>query len=190
MNHLSVITSNPGKLREFKSALQPLGFEVVHLPEEVDEIQADTLQEVVLGCLKELKGRDLHNFVLDDSGLFIDALHGFPGVYSSYVLKTLGCEGILKMMDEVDDRSARFKCTIGADIDGVGAFTVSAETGGHILHVKRGKGGFGYDPIFVPDGFQQTFAEMPLEEKNGISHRGKAIKRLTSHLKDEEGKKR
>ena len=188
MNQLSVITSNPGKLREFKSALQPLGFEVVHLPEEVDEIQADTLQEVVLGCLKELKSRDLQDFVLDDSGLFIDALHGFPGVYSSYVLRTLGCEGILKMMDEVDDRSARFKCTIGADIDGIGAFTVSAETEGRILHVKRGKGGFGYDPIFVPDGFQQTFAEMPLEEKNGISHRGKAIRLLASHLKDAKSK--
>jgi XTP/dITP diphosphohydrolase len=179
---ISLITGNPGKLKEFRHALEPLGFRVMHLPEEVDEIQADTLEGVVGACIKELKGRGLNNFVLDDSGLFVNALRGFPGVYSSYVFKTLGSDGILRLLKDEKDRNASFRCCIGCSLETVGEFAVTEEAQGTIIGEKRGTGGFGFDPIFRPLGFEQTFAEMPLDRKNEISHRGKAIRRFASVL--------
>lgn len=191
MIELDLITSNPGKLKEFRSALEPLGFEVRHLPEEVDEIQADTLEEVVQGCVAQLKARGLRNFVLDDSGLFIDELNGFPGVYSSYVFRTLGCEGILKLLQGKSNRAARFECCIGCSIERMGQFTVKELSKGRIIHEMRGREGFGYDPIFVPAGKERTYAEMGLEEKNELSHRGKAIKSFARQLaKGMEGERR
>ena len=182
MNPIDLITSNPGKLREFEAALRPLGFEVRHRPEEIDEIQADTLEEVVQACMAVLKLRSVRNFVLDDSGLFIDALNGFPGVYSAYVLKTLGCQGVLKLLEGLKDRRAHFECCIGCSLEGVGAFTVQARADGRIAREPRGAAGFGFDPIFLPEGRDKTFSEMGLEDKNEISHRGKAIKSFVSQL--------
>ena len=182
MNEVRLVTSNPGKLKEFRHALEPLGFKVEHLPEEVDEIQADTLEEVVRECIHELGGRGVRNFILDDSGLFVSALHGFPGVYSSYAFKTLGSEGILKLLENEKDRNATFRCCIGCCIEDMDDIIVSEEATGTIIHEKRGTGGFGFDPIFVPEGYTLTFAEMPLEKKNVISHRGKAIKSFAANL--------
>jgi XTP/dITP diphosphohydrolase len=184
---LNIITSNPGKLREFEAALRPLGFEVRHRPEEVDEIQADTLEEVVAACLAALRERGLSNFALDDSGLFIDALNGFPGVYSAYALRTLGCAGVLKLLEGREDRRAHFGCCIGCSIEGIGSFTVQAQADGNIARAPSGSQGFGFDPIFLPEGRETTFAEMGLEEKNEISHRGKAIKSFVAQLQKRMG---
>jgi XTP/dITP diphosphohydrolase len=187
MRKLNVITSNPGKLREFRAALEPLGYEVVHLPLEVDEVQADTLEEVVAGCLRQLHARGVEDFVLDDSGLFVDALKGFPGVYSSYALRTLGCEGLLKLLQGVHDREARFECCIGCSLSGREDIVLKERCDGHIIEAMRGREGFGFDPIFAAAGEGRTFAEMPLGEKNLISHRGKAIKSLAMQLGMQEG---
>ncbi len=181
---LRLVTSNQGKLREFRHALEPLDFRIEHLPEDVDEIQADTLEEVVGACVRDLRARGITDFVLDDSGLFVNALNGFPGIYSSYVFKTLGSEGILKLLDGQRDRRASFRCCIGCSVEGVGEFNVTEEVEGRIITEKRGSGGFGFDPIFVPDGFVETFAEMPLDAKNRISHRGKAIKSFAHTLSE------
>ena len=115
---LTLVTSNRGKLEEFRSALAPLDVEVQHSEEECDEIQADTLREVVLSCLDQLEAKRLKDIVIDDSGLFVHALDGFPGVYSSYVLRTIGMDGILRLLDGKDDRSAHFECCIGASLGG------------------------------------------------------------------------
>ncbi len=183
MRKVHLITSNPGKLKEFQAALEPLGYQVVHLPEEVEEMQADTLEEVVMDCLRQLRSRRIRDFVLDDSGLFIDGLKGFPGVYSSYVLRTLGCEGLLKLMEDVEPRSARFECCIGCSLEGRKDIVLKEVCAGRIIFDMRGKGGFGFDPIFAAEGEERSFAEMPLAEKNLISHRGKAIKSLARQLK-------
>ncbi len=169
-------------MREFRAALQPLGFELEQRSEEIDEIQADELEDVVKDCMVQLRARGLQNYIIDDSGLFIDALGGFPGVYSAYALKTLGCQGIIKLLRGVDDRTARFRCCIGCSIADLEKIVVSAESEGSIIEEERGKGGFGFDPIFVPSGYDQTFSELPLEEKNLISHRGKAINSLSKRL--------
>jgi XTP/dITP diphosphohydrolase len=183
MRKVQLITSNPGKLKEFRAALEPLGFEVAHLPLDVEEIQADTLEEVVADCMRQVRERRVKDFILDDSGLFVDALNGFPGVYSSYALRTLGCEGLLKLLDDVEDRSARFECCIGCSLEGREDIVLKEVCQGLIIGTMRGQGGFGFDPIFAADGEERTFAEMPLAEKNLISHRGKAIKSLARQLR-------
>jgi XTP/dITP diphosphohydrolase len=169
-------------MREFRAALEPLGFELEQRSEDIEEIQADALEDVVRDCMRQLRAKGLQNYIIDDSGLFIDALGGFPGVYSAYVLKTLGCPGIIKLLQGVDDRRARFRCCISCNVEGMGEIVVSAESAGSIIEEERGKGGFGFDPIFVPSGYDKTFSELPLEEKNLISHRGKAINSLSERL--------
>jgi len=183
MRKVHLITSNLGKLKEFRAALEPLGFDVAHLPLDVEEVQADTLEEVVADCMRQVRERRVKDFILDDSGLFVDALNGFPGVYSSYALRTLGCEGLLKLLDDVEDRSARFECCIGCSLEGREDIVLKETCEGRIINEMRGRGGFGFDPIFAADIEERTFAEMPLAEKNLLSHRGKAIKSLARQLR-------
>jgi XTP/dITP diphosphohydrolase len=180
--NITLVTSNRGKLEEFRSALAPLGIEVEHSSEDCDEIQADTLKEVVISCLGQLRGKMRGNIVIDDSGLFVHALNGFPGVYSSYVLRTIGMDGILRLLDGEQDRSAHFECCIGASVGGED-LTVSGRCDGHMAMAPSGRGGFGFDPIFVPSGYDRTFAEISITEKNGISHRGKAVQAFAAELR-------
>jgi len=175
-------TGNPGKLKEVQAKFAKLGFEVEQLVDEYPEVQADTLEEVVTSGLKWLYGRHKTPIIIDDSGLFIETLAGFPGVYSAYVFKTLGCEGILKQMEYIDNRRAEFRCCAGY-IDADGQIVMKAgNSQGYIIHEKRGSGGFGYDPIFMPDEYSQTFAELDMESKNQISHRGRAFEALAVEL--------
>jgi XTP/dITP diphosphohydrolase len=171
-------------MREFKAALEPLGYELSQRSEDIEEIQADDLEDVVRDCMAQLQSRGLCNYIIDDSGLFIDTLGGFPGVYSAYVLKTLGCQGIIKLLEGKGDRTAKFRCCIGCNAEGIGQIVVSAEAVGSIIREERGRGGFGFDPIFVPTGHDKTFSQLPLEEKNRISHRGKAINSLSERLSE------
>ena len=177
---LKVLTSNPGKVREYQKAFDDMGIVMEHHHIPYDEIQTSELEEVVKKGMEELRAKGLKDFIIDDSGMFVHALKGFPGVYSAYGQKTIGNSGILKLMENVDDRSATFKCCIGCDIDGK-TIMVTGKCDGFILHEERGTGGFGYDPIFSPDG-RRSFAEISVEEKNTMSHRGNAVKLLRQEL--------
>ncbi|MCG7845246.1 MAG: non-canonical purine NTP pyrophosphatase [Methanomassiliicoccales archaeon] len=177
-----MVTSNRHKLDEYHHGLSALGVTVEHLPVECDEIQADTLREVVLSCLEQLKRDGHRNFMLDDSGLFVPSLNGFPGVYSAYIMQTIGCQGMLRLIDGLD-RRARFECCIGVSSEELGDFTVTGVSPGTITLEERGEGGFGYDPIFVPDGYELTFAQMDMEMKNECSHRGRGIVELVAELR-------
>jgi len=148
------------------------------------EVQADTLEEVVRHGMEELRRRGMEDFIIDDSGLFVRALDGFPGVYSAYALKTLGCGGLLKLMNGEEDRRASFRCCIGCWSRELGEIVVEAEAPGVIGLSEEGKGGFGFDPIFLPDGKRLTYAQLPLDEKNVISHRGKAIRTLVDEIRE------
>jgi XTP/dITP diphosphohydrolase len=131
--------------------------------------------------MDEIISKGVRNFIVDDTGLFIDSLKGFPGVWSAYAQKTIGNKGILKLMDGVEDRGAEFRCCIGCDIDGERIVVVGV-CRGYITESEKGTDGFGFDPIFSPDG-KLTFAEMSIEDKNLISHRGKAVRLLIQQLK-------
>lgn len=178
---INVITHNPGKVREYQSEFDEFGIEMVHVNREYDEVQTSYLEEVVDKGMKQLRNEGLKDFLVDDSGLFIDSLGGFPGVYSAFVQKTIGNKGVLKLMDGVKNRSAVFKCCIGCTI-GEERIVVTGICPGEILLEEKGNGGFGYDPIFSLDG-ELSFAEISTETKNGISHRGKAVRMLIEEMK-------
>lgn len=183
MRDVALITSNMGKLKEFQHGLEPLGLRVRHLPIECDEVQADRLEDVVKACIAQVVQQGHEDFILDDSGMFVHHLKGFPGVYSSYVNETLGCPGILRLLEGAPDRTAHFECCIGCHFHDAGQIIVKGSSPGRIGMEQKGSGGFGYDPIFIPDGSDVTFAEMDLEEKNRFSHRGAAMRAFVTELR-------
>lgn len=158
------------------------GYELEHIRTTYPEIQAETLEDTIKPGLEWLMQRHNVPLMIDDSGLFIDSLRGFPGVYSSYVFKTIGCDGVLKLMEGVVDRSARFECCIGFMVPGGELHISKGVAKGSISMSKAGTGGFGYDPIFVPEGRSKTYAQIDVVEKNSISHRGRAIARFLEEL--------
>ncbi len=178
---LAFVTSNPGKVKEAREYLSQLGVEVYQLSLSYPEIQADTLEEVAEYGARWLAERIEVPFFLDDSGLFIPALSGFPGVYSAYVYRTIGIEGILKLMHGVSDRRAYFKSVIAYWNGEVHVF--EGRVDGEIVE-PRGSGGFGFDPIFRPSDETKTFAEMTIAEKNRISHRGRALESFATWLEE------
>lgn len=176
---LKVITSNRGKYREYKKRLESESKKIKMMNIEYPEIQTDRLERVVDFALDELS--PYAPLIIDDSGLFIDGLNGFPGVYSAYVMETIGCDGILQLMDGVSERDARFECIIGCLIEEKKLFKGTSQ--GTITHEKRGTKGFGYDPIFKPKDFEKTYAEMTSEKKNQISHRGASMEKLLEFMR-------
>jgi len=158
------------------------GYELEHIKTTYPEIQADRLEGTIVPGLNWLMERYQRPIMIDDSGLFIDALKGFPGVYSSYVFRTVGCDGILRLMEGVKNRSARFECCIGFLVPGKEPHISKGVAKGSISEKKAGTGGFGYDPVFVPDGYVKTYAQIEVTEKNKISHRGRAIELFLKEL--------
>jgi len=145
------------------------------------EIQSESLEEIALYAAKNIAQKIEDMFIVEESGLFIDALNGFPGPYSSYVYKTIGCRGILKLMRDIKDRSAEFRSVIILYHDGkFHPFVGIAK--GKISKEMRGEHGFGFDPIFIPKGSNKTFAEMETNEKNLFSHRGFSARKLVKFL--------
>jgi len=182
------VTGNKGKFEEAKEILGRYGIkiEMKHIP--YPEVQAETLREVVDFGLKYLQDKLSKPFFVEDSGLFIEALKGFPGVYSAYVFKTIGNNGILKLMENVENRNAKFISVVGY-FDGKNKRIFEGAVNGRISHSKRGGKGFGFDPIFIPENYNNTFAELG-SEKNKISHRYKALKKLGEYLKNAEKSQR
>jgi XTP/dITP diphosphohydrolase len=171
-------TSNRGKLEEAKQVLGPLGFSVQSHDGKGIEIQADTTAEVAVYSVREAVKKARQPILVEDAGLFVDALGGFPGVYSAYVLKTLGVDGIIVLLEKSRSRDARFVSSV-AYCEPEGEPSVfDGSVKGTISDRPRGKGGFGFDPIFVPDGQKLTFGEFTLEDKCLVSHRGDALRKF------------
>ncbi|HSB47724.1 MAG TPA: XTP/dITP diphosphatase [Candidatus Bilamarchaeum sp.] len=174
-------TSNKGKFAEAQKALSPLGIEITHFPFSHNEIRSDRLDDVAREAAEEAFRQCQEPVFVEDSGLFIKSLNGFPGTYSAWVLKKVGIPGILRLMGGSKDRSAYFEaCIAYADANGIKLFHGRCE--GTISEIPRGTGGFGYDPIFVPEGFEQTFAQN-IELKNKLSHRYISLLELAKSLK-------
>lgn len=170
------VTGNKGKFVEAAAIFGDL----VQKDIGYTEIQADTLDEVAAFGMKEVAARLKGPVMLEDAGLFIEALQGFPGVYSAYVQKTIGNAGILRLMQGVEDRRACFKSVIAyAEPDGEPVM-FSGVVHGRIGFEARGDRGFGYDPIFYVGDL--SLGEMEIAEKNRISHRAKSMTALKGWL--------
>ena len=180
-NKIWMATSSEDKYREAKEILAEFGVELGRIDAEKIEIQADDPVEIVEYSLRQLED-DGRAVVMEDAGIFIEHLGGFPGPYSSYVLKRLDNPGILKLMEDIEDRRAHYGSAVTIRI-GEEIKSFIGYVHGMIAESIRGTGGFGYDPIFIPDeGDGRTFGEMTDEEKNAISHRARAFRVLGEWL--------
>lgn len=182
-------TNNPNKLREIQHILgneiELLSLKDIGCTEDIAETEATLKGNALLKAMYVYKNYGYDCFA-DDTGLEIEALGGEPGVYSArYAGDTKNAQAnmnkVLEKMTGKTNRKACFKTVIAVVIGGKKTL-MEGEVQGVILTQKRGTGGFGYDPIFLPDGYTQSFAEMNLDEKSKISHRARAVEKLVAFL--------
>ncbi|MFU0833470.1 MAG: dITP/XTP pyrophosphatase [Oscillospiraceae bacterium] len=188
---LIIATHNQHKIEEFQRILSPLGVEVAtaHL-QEVEETGRTFEENALLKAQAACRATGLPA-VADDSGLMVDALNGEPGVYSSrYAGEGASSEAcnkkLLAQLKDVpkEQRNAKFVCTICCVFPNGDRITARGECPGVIAFAPRGTGGFGYDPLFLVG--EKSFAELPGEEKDAISHRGRALRQFAEKLKEYE----
>ena len=186
-------THNKNKIIEITHALQGSGHEVLSLddfPDLPDVIEdGDTLEHNSLKKARELFEYSGITTLADDTGLEVDALNGEPGVYSARwagegCTYKDNCDKMLREMKGIPSgkRNAAFRCVITIYGDGI-LETASGELKGKITEYAQGEKGFGYDPVFMPNGYNVTLAEMDLEEKSRISHRGLAVKKMAEIIR-------
>ena len=176
-------TSNRGKMQEALQILRPFGISLQQYHGKGTEIQADTTSEVAEYASREAARRAGRAILVEDAGFFVDSLAGFPGVYSAYVFKTVGVKGILNLLvdsskGETTSRKVRFISSVAYCEPGGEPAIFDGSVTGSVASEPRGARGFGFDPIFVPDGKEMTFGEMTLGEKCIISHRGIALRKF------------
>ncbi|KAA8922777.1 XTP/dITP diphosphatase [Thermoplasma sp.] len=176
------VTSNQHKFEEVSRLASSYGIDIEWVRMKYEEIQDESTERISYDSCKKLAGVVEAPYFVDDSGLFINALKGFPGPFSSYVSSTIGNEGLLKIMEGVEDRSAYFLTVVSLN-EGHSIMQFTGKVMGRIATSIRGSNGFGYDPVFIPDGSNMTFAEMDLETKNAISHRSIAFRGLFEYIK-------
>lgn len=193
---LVLSTGNQHKVEEIKNILEGLSIEVVSKKDvglgELDVVEDGyTLEENSLKKAKALAEKLDYMVLADDSGLFVDILNGEPGVYSSRYAGEEGndVKNNNKLLHELKDislnkRGAKFKTVIVLITENKEIIVVSGECAGKIGFKLKGKNGFGYDPLFIPEGYNETFAELGEEVKNKISHRAKALENLKEALKN------
>ena len=178
INGISLITGNEGKAREYESLL---GIEVTAVKEDLIEIQELDVVKVVQRKTQDAYAKLRRPVLVDDTGLALAEWNGLPGALVAWFLETVGPHGILTMATGVHNRRASVTTALGyADHAGVRVFTGTLH--GSLTTELRGEGGFGYDPIFIPEGHDRTFAEMSSEEKNQVSHRRIAVNKLQKEL--------
>jgi XTP/dITP diphosphohydrolase len=189
MDKLILCSGNEGKVAELRALLPKritlLSLADVHLPKDLPET-GDTLEANALQKARFAHARTGLPCVADDTGLEVDALGGAPGVYSArFAGESRDAEAnMTKLLEELrlhTDRSARFR-TVLALVTDQGENTFEGTVEGSIGRIRKGTNGFGYDPIFIPEGCIETFAELDPALKNSMSHRGRAVQRLIAHL--------
>ncbi|MBQ3405066.1 MAG: RdgB/HAM1 family non-canonical purine NTP pyrophosphatase [Oscillospiraceae bacterium] len=190
---LILASGNKGKLREMRAILSDLGAELVSQAEagydlDVEENGDSFLANARIKARAAVEASGLP-CIADDSGLVVDALGGQPGIYSA----RYGGEGLddarrnsllLKNMEGKEDRSARFECCIVCMFPDGKEIVSFGEVRGTLVHEPRGQGGFGYDPLFLPEGEEFTMGELSCEKKNRISHRARALADFEKKLRE------
>jgi len=182
------ITGNNSKFNEIQKLFQKedLCYELKRNIIKTTEIQACSIKEVAIFKLNSVRGKVNCSFFIEDAGFFVDKpLNGFPGVYSKYVLNTIGNKGILNLIKDYSDTKAHFEAVIALFFQPFNETLIfEGVVEGKVAKNTRGRGGFGFDPIFIPKEFpNRTFAELTTAEKNLVSHRGKAWNKMFEFLK-------
>ena len=172
------VTSNRNKFREVECML---GSELVMKPLDIPEVQAVEVKEVVTEKAKRAYEKIEKPLIVEDTGLYINALNGFPGALTKWMLERVGYEGVCKMLDGYRDRSAYAETCICLN-DGKRCRVFSGKVYGTIPRHPRGDNGFGWDRIFVPNGHKKTFGEMGMDQKNSMSMRAEAARKLKQAL--------
>jgi len=169
-------TGNIHKFNEACYVLAEYKVATALLRVKASEIQNDNIENVAKASVMDTVERCRLPIFVEDAGLFIDKLNGFPGPYSSYVYRTVGTKGILKLMKEVKKRDAYFHSVVAFCDPKESPKCFHGKVKGKISQEEQGNSGFGFDPIFKPaDSCNKTFAEMTMEEKNKFSHRAQAL---------------
>ncbi|GAB4307616.1 MAG: XTP/dITP diphosphatase [Methanobacteriaceae archaeon] len=183
---IKFITGNKHKVKEAKHIFENFGIEVEHLNLGYPEIQGKLTDVASFGAV-DVSRRLKEPVIVEDAGLFIKALNWFPGAYSSYVQETIGNKGILKLMNNVNDRYAEFRSVVGFCKPNSEPVTFLGAVKGHISFKEKGNFGFAFDPLFYPEGYQKTFGELKTREKNKFSHRRKALEKFAMWYKNYRG---
>ena len=182
MKKLLVATGNKGKVGELE--------DILNVPLEIAEIDIDEVQSMDLEYVARRKVEEAFKVlkkpvITDDVGVFIEAWNDFPGPFVKYIYQIVGLKKILEILEKEKNRNVVVKCAVGYH-DGEKAHVFIGEVKGIIALKERGTEGWGFDPIIIPNGETQTFAEMGSKKKNKISHRGKAFEKLKKFLDSKE----
>lgn len=181
---LFFVSSNYHKFQEIQKILNEFNIQISFHQAELPELQSDSLEEIALFSAKHAYSQLKQSLFVEDTGLFIHTLRGFPGPYASYIFKTIGNQGVLQLLGENSNRNAIFKTVIALILSENESCTFIGETQGTIAHSETGNYGWGYDPIFIPlEGDGRTYAEMGVDKKNQISHRRRSLEKLVTYLK-------
>ena len=165
MKTITYVTGNWAKIESAKKALTPLGYEVNNIKMDTIEIQADDVEEVAKFSAKWASEQLKCDILKNDTGLFIEALNGFPGTYTHYADDTIGEDGILKLLDGIENRNAYFKEVLAYCEYGGEPITFIGITKGIIAKEKSGKYGWSWDFIFIPEGEDKTLGCFPDNER-------------------------
>jgi len=175
---LILVSTNPNKGIE---AERILGQPVLRVSITLPEIQAATVEEITRYKLETAKSKGYKRLIVEDVSLGFDELGNFPGPYVRWLLEAAGGKGLAAIAYALNNRAARAQCCVGY-WDGSQVRLFLGETQGDILVKPRGERTFGWDAWFQPEGSDKTFAEMTAEEKDAVSHRGRAYRKLVEHL--------
>lgn len=178
IGNLKFVTGNPNKVREARDIL---GFAIEHADVDLEEIQTCDLRIAVTAKANQAWEKLRSPVLVEDSGLIFSAWNGLPGALVKWFEKSVGCEGMLRMLAGFGDREAFAVCMVAIH-DGSQARVAEGRVQGRIAESMAGKNGFGWDVIFIPDGHSRTYAEMDWQEKNSISHRRLAFEKIKNML--------
>lgn len=193
MKEIIFASHNQGKITEIRQILTPLGIKIISADEEnLPDVEETGVTFEENAALKAVTIAKLKNVpcLADDSGLCVDALDGRPGVYSARYAPNRDFKKAMEMLlaemqvSKNQSRDAHFSCVIVLGYPDGSYKAFEGRVDGKIAFKARGESGFGFDPVFVPDGYEKTFAELGSEVKNKISHRGRALQKLTAFFKD------
>ena len=187
MNKITYVTGNWAKITSAKQNLEPLGIEVNHIKMETTEIQADTVEEVAMHSAKEASEKLKCAVLKNDTGLYVEALGGFPGPYTHYVDDKLGEDGLLKLLENEENRNACFMEALAYCEYGKEPIVFKSITKGKIAKEKSGTYGWSWDFIFIPDGYDKTLGNYPDEERFQIWNTN-GYHTLAEYIKNKENK--